>query len=428
MLRVRSRVAAPVVALAILSAAVATLSAPAGALAQTPQQSLDTALAQDVHAAGGASGAYVVDLTTGAVLFASGAQVGHLPASVEKLYTTSTALLRFGPATRLTTQVLGQGTLTSGGTWVGTLYLKGGGDPTFGASGFDRANYGTGASMQHLVANLVHATGIKSIRGTMVGDGSYFDSLKGTPATGYAPSIEVEGVLDGLSYNRGWLNSSGTLYQARPNLYAAQELAAALKGARVRVPRGTRISVGEAPGTARQLALVRSPTIASLIQLTNTPSDNYFAETLLKDIGAQFAGRGSTAAGASVVSSEMASAFGIAPLLNDGSGLSRYDSTTPTDVVTLLTRMAGNSNFVNSLAVAGETGTLQNVDGGSIAKGHCRGKTGTLNDTANVAGYCQAEDGHTLAYAFMTDAVRNPNYVHAVPQAKMLTAVAGYDG
>ncbi len=422
MLRVRSRVAA-------LAGAVAALTVPAAALAQgTPQQALDSALTGDVHAAGGSTGAYVVDLTTGALLFSSGAGVGHLPASVEKLYTTSAALLRFGPTARLTTEVLGNGTMTSGGTWVGTLYIKGGGDPTFGSGAFDRANYGTGASMQHLVANLVHATGLKAIRGTIVGDGSYFDSLKGTPATGYAPSIEVEGVLDGLSYNRGWLNSSGTVFQARPTLFAADELAAALKGAGVKVPRSTRIATGAAPGGARQLALVRSPTIASLIQLTNTPSDNYFAETLLKDIGAHFGGRGSTTAGAAVVHSEVASLFGIAPRLNDGSGLSRYDSTTPTDVVTLLAHMAGDSDFMNSLAVAGETGTLQNVDRGTIAKGRCRGKTGTLGDTANVAGYCQASDGHTLAYAFMTDGVDNPDYVHNGPQANMLTAVAGYEG
>jgi len=306
---------------------------------------------------------------------------------VGKLYTTSTALLRFGPTARLTTEVFGNGTMTSGGTWVGTLYIKGGGDPTFGSGAFDRANYGTGATMQHLVANLVHATGIKAIRGAIVGDGSYFDALKGTPATGYGASIEVEGVLDGLSYDRGWLNSSGTVFQARATLYAADALAAALKGAGVKIPRSTRIATGAAPGGARQLALVRSPTMASLIQLTNTPSDNYFAETLLKDLGARFGGGGSTAAGAAVVRGELAQVFGIHPTLNDGSGLSRYDSTTPLQVVTLLQKMASNSTFFSSLAVAGETGTLAGVNRGTIAQGRCRGQ---------AAGGPQAGDGAEL--------------------------------
>lgn len=425
MLRVRSRLAA-------FAVGVVALTVPAGALAArshaTPQESLAGALSGDVHAAGGATGAYVVDLSSGAVLFSSGAQTGHLPASVEKLYTTSTALLRFGPDARLTTRVLGSGSMSAGGTWVGTLYLKGGGDPTFGSGAFDRANYGTGASIQHLVANLIHGTGIKAVRGRIEADGSYFDSLRGTPATGFAPSIEVEGVLNAIAYNRGWANSSGTVYQSRPTLVAAEALAGALKSAGVKVPRSTPISVGAAPAGARPLALVRSPTIASLIQLTNTPSDNYFAETLIKDLGASFGGRGTTAAGAAVVSSELASMFGIAPRLDDGSGLSRYDSTTPAQIVTLLQRMAGNTNFLQSLAVAGETGTLQGVARGTTAQGHCRGKTGTLSDTANVAGYCQAADGHTLAFAFLSDGIGNSDYVHNVAQANMMVAVARYDG
>jgi D-alanyl-D-alanine carboxypeptidase/D-alanyl-D-alanine-endopeptidase (penicillin-binding protein 4) len=238
----------------------------------------------------------------------------------------------------------------------------------------------------------------------------------------------VEGALDGVAYNRGWLTPSGSAFQARPTLFAAQRLADALRAAGVRVLRGTRVASGTAPGGSKPLAHVNSPTIATLISLTNTPSDNYFAETLLKDLGAGFAGRGSTAAGAAVVRDEMARVFGIRPTLNDGSGLSRSDSTTPLQVVTLLQRMAGNSSFVNSLAVAGETGTLARVNRGTSAQGRCRGKTGTLNDVANLAGYCRALDGHTLAFAFLSDAISNPDYVHDVVHARMASALANYDG
>ena len=37
-----------------------------------------------------------------------------------------------------------------------------------------------------------------------------------------------------------------------------------------------------------------------LVRHTNRPSDNYMAETLLKDLGADFGGGGTTAAGAAV--------------------------------------------------------------------------------------------------------------------------------
>ena len=63
----------------------------------------------------------------------------------------------------------------------------------------------------------------------------------------------------------------------------------------------------------------------------------------------------------------------------------------------------------------------------TIAQGNCRGKTGTLDDAANLAGYCRARDGHTLAFAFLANGLGNPDYVHAV-EANMAVTLAGYDG
>ena len=60
----------------------------------------------------------------------------------------------------------------------------------------------------------------------------------------------------------------------------------------------------------------------------------------------------------------------------------------------------------------GETGTLQDEALGTIAQDDCRGKTGTLHDVANLAGYCQASDGHTLAFAFLANGLGDPDYVH----------------
>jgi D-alanyl-D-alanine carboxypeptidase/D-alanyl-D-alanine-endopeptidase (penicillin-binding protein 4) len=416
--------------LAAAAAACVVLMAPASGLAaSSPQQSLVRALKKNIRLAGHASGAYVVDLSTGQPLFSFYRTIGRLPASIEKLYTTSTALLRYGPRATLTTSVLGNGSVDSAGVWHGTLALKGGGDPTFGWGGFDRANYGgVGATIERLVASLVRATGIKAVQGRIDADASYFDSRPGTPATGYLASSEVEGQLDGVAFDRGWATFDGSSYQARPTLFAAQQFARALRVEHVSVPRKTPISAGPAPAGANTLATVSSPPISTLIQMTNTPSDNYFAETLLKDIGARFGGAGSTAAGASVVRSELTSQFGISPHLNDGSGLSYSDSTSPQQVVTLLALLATNPVFVNSLAVAGETGTLQGIDQRTIARGQCRGKTGTLAAVANVAGYCQARDGHSLAFAFLVNGNSATDYVHNVLEGRMMVALARYDG
>jgi D-alanyl-D-alanine carboxypeptidase/D-alanyl-D-alanine-endopeptidase (penicillin-binding protein 4) len=122
----------------------------------------------------------------------------------------------------------------------------------------------------------------------------------------------------------------------------------------------------------------------------------------------------------------MAGSFGIHPQLEDGSGLSRNDSTTPLQVVTLLRGMASNRAFVNSLAIAGETGTLQYEMQGTRAQGRCRGKTGTLHEVASLAGYCQALDGHTLAFAFLMNSVDSGSG-HAT-EAQMAVALANYNG
>ncbi|MBV9941926.1 MAG: D-alanyl-D-alanine carboxypeptidase, partial [Solirubrobacterales bacterium] len=263
--------------LAALAATIALLAGTAAATEAQPPPAhrvLQQALTKSMAKIGSASGAYVVDLDTGQTLFAVAPTAGRLPASVEKIYTTSTALLRLGPTQTFTTSVLGVGMAGPTGIWSGTLYLRGGGDPTFGSVGFDRAWYGTGTTLHRLIGALLGRTGITALQSRIVGDASYFDSLRGTPATGFGRSFDVEGELSALDYNRGFLDFHGTAFQSRPALFAAQQLAAGLRAAGVKLISSS-ASTGRAPATARVLATVQSPPISTLIALTNTPSDNY---------------------------------------------------------------------------------------------------------------------------------------------------------
>ncbi len=398
----------------------------AGPAAAGAQASLGGTLGAYLNDAGGASGGLVVDLNTGHTLFSVNPDVGRPPASVEKIYTTSTAVVRFGANGNLTTRVLGVGRMEKGGAWHGTLYLKGGGDPTFGSSSYDNYAYGGGATVQRLVSNLIHSTGIKSVHGRIVGDESYFDTVRGTIATGYAISTDVEGELSGLAYNRGLNNAAGTSFQAAPALFAARSFANALRSAHVSIAAGTHAVTGRAPHSARTLGTVHSPRMSTLIRLTNTPSDNFFAEMLLKDLGARFGGRGTSAAGAAVVRKQLARSFRIHPRLYDGSGLSYSDSSSPREVVDALTKLSGNRAFVDSLAVAGETGTIQSGLAGTPAQGRCRGKTGTLSDVANLVGYCTARDGHELVFAFLMNSV-DSGQGHSL-EYDMAVDLARYDG
>ena len=83
--------------------------------------------------------------------------------------------------------------------------------------------------------------------------------------------------------------------------------------------------------------------------------------------------------------------------------------------------------FFNSLAVAGQTGTLAPPRmRGTAAQGRCHGKTGSLHDVSNLVGYCRARDGHLLAFAFLMNAI-TPTYARPI-QDRMAVALAKYDG
>jgi D-alanyl-D-alanine carboxypeptidase/D-alanyl-D-alanine-endopeptidase (penicillin-binding protein 4) len=392
-------------ALALLSCApAASFTGIAGAsTAATNTAALQALLSREMHRAGSLSGAYVYDLTTHTPLFAANSTHAAPPASVEKLYTSTTALLLLGPEAHLSTTVLGAGQLDAEGTWHGTLYLRGGGDPTFGSSAFIRATYGGQGASVSTLAQQLYARGIRRVEGRIVGDESFLDSLRGGPTTGYAQDPEVEGTLSGLAFNRGEVGTERGPHA--PALYAAQQLLHALRSLHVTVTQG--FTAGTTPaGTTQQLAVVQSPPLSTLLGLMDRPSDNFFAEMLVKDLGAYFGGAGSTPAGAAVVRNTMATRLGIHPTLFDGSGLSHSDHTSPLEVTSLLVALSGTeigTILRSDLAVAGENGTLALRMRGSTAQGRCQAKTGTLNGVSNLAGWCESLSGQTLAFSFLID-------------------------
>jgi serine-type D-Ala-D-Ala carboxypeptidase/endopeptidase (penicillin-binding protein 4) len=374
--------------------------------------------------AGPADGAYVYDLTGKQALFSERASSMRAPASVEKLYTATTALDLMGPTARLATTVLGSGHMAPEGVWEGNLYLHGGGDPTFGTTSFIHRHYdGIGASVQALVSQLVHTDHIRRITGSVEGDESYFDSLRGEPSSDYAWDPFLEGTLSALAFNRG---ETGALHGPHaPAAFAARALWGLLKAAGVTIEGGS--GAAKAPAGATQLAQVQSPTVTQLLGLMLPPSDNFFAETLVKDLGAQYGSAGTTAAGAAVVMRTLASTLDIHPHVLDGSGLSEEDRTSPYQVADLLVALQPTpigAVLRSSLAVAGHTGTLELRMRGTRAAGNCQGKTGTLTSVSNLVGYCQAADGHTLAFAIFNDAIAT-EMAHTV-QDNMTITIAGY--
>src|SRR5206468_4059740 len=145
---------------------------------------------------------------------------GRIPASVEKLYTTSTLLLRMGPAATLRTTAVAapDAVVDAAGTLQGDLVLVGGGDPFFGD---DSAQ---------ILARAVRAAGITRIAGAVVGDERAFDDLRSACCTTF--DSDLGGVLSALAYDRGVFRGRARLDAAR---FAAGRFAAQLKAAGVSV-------------------------------------------------------------------------------------------------------------------------------------------------------------------------------------------------
>jgi D-alanyl-D-alanine carboxypeptidase/D-alanyl-D-alanine-endopeptidase (penicillin-binding protein 4) len=386
-------------------ALLAALPPPVAAATVSGLPELQADFSHQLALAGPHDGAYVYDLTSKQALFSERADTLRPPASVEKLFTATAVLNQMGPTARLVTTVYGVGHLAPGGIWEGNLYLRGGGDPTFGSSSFIRSHYGgVGASVSTLVNQLVRTDHIRHITGSIEGDESALDSLRGEPSSNYAPDPFLEGTLSGLAFNRGENGSAKGVHA--PAAYAARKLWGALKGDGVTIHGRSR--AGVTPAGAVQLAQVKSPTVAQLLALTLPPSDNFFAEMLVKDLGARFGGAGTTAAGAAVVSSTISTLLGLHPTVLDGSGLSEANRTSPYEVADLLVELAPTPTGTilrDSLAVAGSTGTLKLRMRHTAAAGRCQGKTGTLTGVSNLVGYCQAADGHLLAFAIFNDGI-----------------------
>ena len=381
--------------------AVALLAAQASA-ARSPQAVFD----HHVHAASG-SGAWAVDTTTGKVLISRSPDTRRAPASVEKLLTSATALDDLGPGFTFDTKVLSNG-LRSDDALDGDLYLQGSGDPSFGTQGLTK------------LADRVNDSNLASISGRVYGDESLFDSRRGTPATGFALSGYF-GALTALAFNGG-----GSSYSSNPPRYVAGALRSKLIKDGVSISRSAR--AGEAPAAAKSIASASSVPLSLLVRHMNQISDNFYAEMLLKNLGARFAGGGSTAAGASVVRG-FESTHDLSSKVVDGSGLSRANAVSPRGIGKMLMAVQKESwfnTFQNSLPLAGKSGTLAGRMRGTAADGRCRAKTGTLSDVSGLAGYCKARNGHRIAFAILMNGV-NVTSARAA-QDRTAASLAAYSG
>jgi serine-type D-Ala-D-Ala carboxypeptidase/endopeptidase (penicillin-binding protein 4) len=374
---------------------------------------------------GAASGLLVVEAESGKVVCASSPGRPRSLASNMKLFTTATTLSRLGPKTRIPTKVFRDGKVDANGVLHGSLYLQGGGDPALGTPNFYNGYLaGLGTNIFSLTPQ-IRAAGITSISGRFYADDTIFDRRRGVADSGYGTSPYI-GPLSGLAFNSGFAGAtSSSGFSADPAKLAAAKLARSLRAAGVDVP--PQIALGVTPPNAERVALVRSPTLDRIVNTTDVWSDNFFAETLIKLLGARLGTGGTTAAGAAVVEA-FAAANGSGVHAVDGSGLTRSNRASPRQVVNLLLAMRNDpagDDFIQDLALAGKEGTVDDRMHGTAAYGRCRTKTGTITGVSNLSGYCFNRSGRVMAFSILMNGVGDIGLAH-LDQDRIAGAVAGY--
>jgi serine-type D-Ala-D-Ala carboxypeptidase/endopeptidase (penicillin-binding protein 4) len=403
-----------------LLAAILLLLAPAAQAASPRCEEMRQRL---VRGGGSASGLVVIDDSSGVVCTRAPHRLRPL-ASNMKLFTTATALARLGPEYRIPTKLLTDGWVSLDGVLHGSLYLRGGGDPALGAPAFyNRFLGGLGTNLFALKAQ-VRAAGIDAVTGRLYADDTVFDRLRGVADSGYGTSSYI-GPLSGLAFNAGYSDSRGTAFASDPARTAAAKLVRSLRGAGVEIR--PRVALGATPPGAELLATVHSPTIERLAEATNVPSNNFYAEMLIKLLGAQLGGAGTTAAGTGVVE-RFARSLGTNVHAVDGSGLTRGNRGRPWDVVRLLDSMHGNEvadEFIQGLALTGQEGTVADRMEGTAAAGRCRTKTGTLTGVSALSGYCFNRSGRVMIFSILMASVYDLGLAHD-EQDRIAAMIASY--
>lgn len=153
--------------------------------------------------------------------------------------------------------------------------------------------------------------------------------------------------------------------------------------------------------------------LLSTIEVVNKHSQNFYAESVLKHLGARRCGEGSFAGGVRAVEGFL-DAVGIERgtyTMVDGSGMSRSNRFTPREVTKLLRAMFYHPygrEFLLSLPYGGEPDlSWQRRLAAPPYRGNVFAKTGTLDGVSSLSGYAKAVSGKIYAFSILCNGARS---------------------
>lgn len=406
-------------------------------------------------------GILIQTLSPSIALYSRDAQQYFIPASNVKLLTTAAALLRLGSDFRIRTSVYGRD---------GVLRLVGRGDPSL-----------TDAQLRDLAQQL-RRRGIRQIQQLIVQDGYFqgsalhptwewedvyadygqsvnslilnqnivqlkllpqqvgqplqitwddpFAALQWqvenqsvTATNGVKNSVQVSGVL-----GKPILQIRGELaIDSQPETLALPvrdpaehflrhfRLALILEG--ITVAEARVVSGGES-GDEPELAFVESPPVSQIIADINQPSNNLYAEAILRTLGAakkdsEPKSNDTAEMGLNAVRATL-SDLGVDPksyVLEDGSGLSRHNLVSPEAFVQTLRAIAllpQAEIYRVSLPVAGISGTLRNRFKDTPSQGIVYAKSGTMTGVVSLSGYVNPPNYERLVFSIIVNQSDRP--------------------
>ncbi|MFV1976230.1 MAG: D-alanyl-D-alanine carboxypeptidase/D-alanyl-D-alanine-endopeptidase [Candidatus Scalindua sp.] len=419
-------------------------------------------------------------------LYKSNSHKQFVVASNMKLFTTATALVYLGADFEYKTEIFYRGDISADGRLDGDIIIKGSGDPNISGRFFEGnvtavpaywadkiREHGIQVISGDIIADdsifdreFVHSNWPKDqlsewycapVSGLSFNDNCIDIIMKPNSNPGGLASVEIE---PGTSYvkivNRcktttlkskhayslyrkpftNQINIKGNFWSkaspskewitiTNPPLYMATVFKEILEGKNVRVMGEARV-IDETDFNARDRLNILVLTTSSLrqsITVANKRSQGFYAEQILKTLGATINNEGSFSGGLDVIKNFLTK-LGIPEdryQLDDGSGLSKKNKFTPDTITTLLNYMYNHKNaaiFLKSLPVSGTDGTLKKRLKDEPYKSRVRAKTGYVYGTRTLSGYVKTLDEEIIAFSILVNKIKGGTW-----QAKRLQDV-----
>ena len=419
-------------------------------------------------------GVLVKSLKTDQTLYTLNAGKLMLPASNMKIVTMAAAAERLGWDFRYETKVLTAGPI-EGGTLQGDLIVAGSGDPSLVTAddmadrvfadwadrlkqrgirtiagrvigddnGFEKDGLGFGWSWDDIPDDYSAPVGALQFNEnavrvavtprTTIGEAAGVSVTPSTSGLTIVSAVTTQAAGSPTSISTHRLPGSATLELRgtiaigaspvltvsvdNPTLFYVNALRTALiaNGIDVRGPAVDIDDVRDASPVAQTTLVVSYPSapLATLAVRLMKVSQNQYAETFLKTLGAGPGVVPSAAAGRHAVLA-IVKGWGVSAsevIQRDGSGLSRYDYVTPAALVAILTHVDRDPRlkgpFVASLPIAGQLG-LSNRMKGTPAEGNARAKTGSMTSVRGLSGYVTSADGEPLVFSILANNFDSP--------------------